>query len=229
MVDLGTLDADSDALDVNSAALDINTSGKIVGHSTTSSGEHHAFLWDPATATMRDLGTLGGSYSEAHGINDRGEVTGVSSTATGLIRSFLWSPESGEMHDLGANRRADEDYSAHKINNSPTIVGLRAGGTSGFIWWNDDRDLQDLGDLLALDINNGGLIVGTRLTTDPSATHLPFVRSGSTGTTVELPGITGTTEGAAHAINDAGVIVGLVSARDPQVGPRPVRWSPATS
>jgi uncharacterized membrane protein len=39
--------------------------------------------------TMIDLGTLGGSFSHAHGINERGEVVGTSETASGQLHAFL--------------------------------------------------------------------------------------------------------------------------------------------
>jgi len=48
---------------------------------------------------MIDLGTLGGSDSQAHGINQRGQVVGVSTTSAGVGHAFLW--EKGTMVDLG--------------------------------------------------------------------------------------------------------------------------------
>jgi probable HAF family extracellular repeat protein len=79
---------------------------------------------------MKDLGTLGGDYSEARGINDLGSVVGVSNTATGDYRGFLW--KSGKMTNLGTLDGHPTD--ANDINNHGKIVG----GADGipFIWGN---------------------------------------------------------------------------------------------
>ena len=49
---------------------------------------------------MTDLGTLGGSYSIAHGINDAGQVVGYSATATGDQHAFITGPNGVGMTDL---------------------------------------------------------------------------------------------------------------------------------
>ncbi len=44
-----------------------------------------------ASVTITDLGTLGGTHSEAYGINDLGQVMGFSDTASGDTHATLWN------------------------------------------------------------------------------------------------------------------------------------------
>jgi probable HAF family extracellular repeat protein len=67
-----------------SYAADINKHGQIVGHSTTSSGSTHTFLW--RNGVMNDLGALE-TYSQPLDINDRGQIVGFGNTPSGSAQS----------------------------------------------------------------------------------------------------------------------------------------------
>ena len=53
----------------------------------------------PARVVAVDLGSLGGTQSEASAINDAGTIVGGSQTATGEFHGFVWNSRSG-MRDL---------------------------------------------------------------------------------------------------------------------------------
>jgi probable HAF family extracellular repeat protein len=84
--DIGTLGGNE------SAAMGINAAGFIVGWSLTAAGDRHAFLWDPTTHLMTDLGVLAGyTESVANDLNDFGVIVG-SSGPSGASHATRWMP-----------------------------------------------------------------------------------------------------------------------------------------
>jgi probable HAF family extracellular repeat protein len=120
MQDLGVLPGD-----ILSQAHRINNSGAVIG-SSTGANRTHAFLWNAASG-MRDLGTLGGDFSDALDLNNNGDVVGTSTVAMGA-RAFHWSSTTG-MQDLNALIPANSGVvltSAIGINNAGLIVAMGA-------------------------------------------------------------------------------------------------------
>jgi probable HAF family extracellular repeat protein len=174
-----------------SIARDINDKGQVVGASTTTVHAaanpssppvvtFHAFFDNQGA--MNDLGTLGGTNSEANFINDRGEIVGYSDTADGAIHAFLdrW----GKMIDLGT--LGGRNSNAGAINNEGDVVGTAQTGASvshGYI----DRHgrMIDLNSLIpadsgivitnAQDINDRGEIAAEGYATSSPSVHLALL------------------------------------------------------
>ncbi len=107
----------------------------------------------PAATTryeVTDLGTLGGTYSEANGLNTAGQVVGSSTTVPGQepyglgTRAFLWT--DGTMTDLGT--LGGEISWAIDINDAGQVVGSSetAEGTQHAVLWTNG-EMMDLGTL----------------------------------------------------------------------------------
>ena len=87
MIDLGTLGG------TESVAFGINSLGIVVGRADTAEpGVSRAFLWDPSTDDIEDLGMPPGP-SVARSINDSGEVVGTARDAIGFDQAFYRTQE----------------------------------------------------------------------------------------------------------------------------------------
>jgi probable HAF family extracellular repeat protein len=104
MNDLGTLGG-SDA--AATGDLPLNNRGDIAGYSFTSDVVNGAtgvptldsFVW--RNGQLHDLGTLGGTITQAFTMNSRSQVVGTSSIAGDTeFHAFFW--DRGRMHDLGS-------------------------------------------------------------------------------------------------------------------------------
>ena len=100
------------------------------------------------SATLIDLGTLGGTTSDAYGINASGQVVGVSTTSNGYSHAFLYS--GGSMTDLTPLEGFSLSSYALGINDSGQVVGwndFQWGQPEGFLY--SGGSMTDLGSLLA--------------------------------------------------------------------------------
>lgn len=156
--------------------IDINNSGQIVGTFDDSGSARQAFLWEPVIG-FSTLGTLGGTWSAAHGINDSGQIVGESDLGNNSYHAFSWT-EDGGMIDLGS---LSSSSAALDINNNGEIVGSYCCSIKngrGF-YYSDSQGMIDIGTLgetdnntWAMSINNLGEVVGASSpTTYPDAIH----------------------------------------------------------
>ena len=124
----------------NTTTTALNDLGQVVGAGpieSLSNSFTHALLWsDPKNNPVgTDLGTLGGSSSEADGINNKGQVVGFSTTGSGTEQhAFLWNGNIVDLNGLIANSGWDLT-SALKINNHGQIIGTGSfnGQQRGFL------------------------------------------------------------------------------------------------
>jgi len=166
VIDLGTLGGSS------SRALAVNNAGVVVGAARTSEGSEHAFVWNPVTRRMRDLGTLGvvagrdySFRSEATGINDHGQIVGNSCSEEwpASCMAFLWEPRTRQLQPL---LRPGASTFARAINNHGVVVGDLDLTVAA--WWTRAQGWQLINDpsrdadgyASATDINDRGQIVG---------------------------------------------------------------------
>jgi probable HAF family extracellular repeat protein len=158
-------------------AYAINDAGQVAGRTDTDQGAIHAFVVGSANGDLKDIGTLGGTNSEALAINKSGEVAGDAETANGTPHAFLY--RKGSTRDLGTLAGLDTASFARSINDEGEVVGdsESADQKRAFVYRNGQMsELDKLATNLAgsgfasLDvaygINNRGWIAGYGTTPD---------------------------------------------------------------
>lgn len=205
ITDLGTLGGHY------SIGRGINSSGQVTGRSALADDTTlHAFLYDGA---MTDLGTLGGSGTNAEGgigINASGQITGGSFTSSGDQNGFLYS--SGVMYDLGTLPGYTGSL-GWGINNSGQVAGYSffPSGFRAFLY--SAGAMSDLGtlggaDSYAYGINDAGQITGQADTASGGAHAFLYSR----GAMTDLGVPAGYDSSAGYGINSSGQITGGLTA-----------------
>ena len=189
-------------------ASTINNAGQMAGFMRVPGGAH-AFLY--TNGDVRDLGTLGGTYSLVSAMSDNGMVTGYSALAFDRSsNAFIYA--NGTMRNLGTLPGGSTSGAAG-INNFGQVAGAADTGTGE---WHavlaDSRGMRDLGTLggkysSGTGINNAGHVVGySSLGGDESETHAFLYRDGAMTDLGDLGGIGSYAQG----INDRDQIFGGV-------------------
>jgi len=159
MVDLGP---------ASSGPVSMNDDGKVMWTGINENAATHAFVWD---GSVHDLGTLGGSWSQAQALSEVGWVAGVSEVApgSGLVHAFLWDGEAmTDLESMGtpgvaAFNSAGQAAGAYSTSFSPGPASQHA------ILWDGGR-MSDLGYLpgdqnaFAVAINDSGQVAGNSYT-----------------------------------------------------------------
>lgn len=150
----------------------------------------------PAGFSITNLGTLGGSQSEAQAINDHGQIVGWAFNSSQQRRAFFYT--NNQMRDLGTFGGAESI--AYDINNAGKVVGsvrLTLFGNDYQAFLYDESVMRNLNSLIpagsgwnlneAFGINNVGQIVGRgTFNNQPRAFLLAPVGSQNTPPTVQI-------------------------------------------
>jgi probable HAF family extracellular repeat protein len=142
MQDLGTLPGDAGAW-----ANGISGDGQVVVGATYKVRPNYlveyykAVRWDVASGTITDLGSLGGTISEAYAANRDGSViVGSSQLIDGQTHAFRWT-EAGGMQDL--DKTPGNSSVANDVNADGSVVVGYSGDTA--FRWTEPTGMISLG------------------------------------------------------------------------------------
>jgi probable HAF family extracellular repeat protein len=195
----------------------INDAGLVVGQSNFDPQDPYstivrAFVWDPGTEAMTDLGTLGGTQSFAADINNDDVAVGAAHTSTpGQIHAYTYDVATGTMSDIGTGFPGSSW--AQAINDAGTVVGVTGISEEAGEAFAHDLDtgvttvLGTFGfeGVALADVNEAGLVLGTGSPTDGGPLQ-PFTYDLATEELHLLEPFDGN-DTIAEALNDNGLAV----------------------
>jgi probable HAF family extracellular repeat protein len=134
---------DLGVLGESALAVDINDAGQIIGWWRVREGVVRGFFYE--AGAMRDMGTLGGAYSEPTDINENGVAVGFSELAGGGQRGFVYDGKTmTSIGSLGGSQFSE----AVAINAGGLVVGSSVtpgpGGEQHAISWTAKEGIVDL-------------------------------------------------------------------------------------
>lgn len=200
-----------------SQAFSINGAGRIAGYSLLS-GFVQASFYEPLTASILNLGNLGGSYSMAYSINSStpNVVVGRSLDASGQFKGFIWKDDGNSMVDIGFLGTRVEVLPL-SVNDSGWVVGWARTNSAdtkmhAFVRDPQTGTLSDIGTSagacvgdasIAQVINNVGKVLG-RVTSSIGAAGCPaqFIYDSTTRMVSALP------IQSLNGMNNLGTLVG---------------------
>jgi probable HAF family extracellular repeat protein len=216
VTDLGSFERGgySEAHGTNPNAQVVGYSWLTVGDLVAGEKQFHAF--SSQAGVMTDLGTLGGSNSEADAVNAGGQIVGKAFlSGNQAYHAFL--AQNGQMVDLGTLGGTNSEahgINAHGINADGMVVGTSSltGDTVEHAFIVKNGAMTDQGTLggstsEAIGINDTGQVIGNSWTTGDETQHA-FISTN--GVMTDL----GTLDGnwsEAHGINANGEVVGLAT------------------
>jgi probable HAF family extracellular repeat protein len=167
----------------------------------------HAFRY--SSGQIADIGTLGGTFSDARAINSHGDVAGFSTlSGTSLSPDFAFLYSNGQMNGLGT--LGGSGSHAYGVNRFGEVVGDSYTASSqdhAFLYSNGKMtDLSTLGasPSSANGINDSHQVVGSSEVADGSGMHAFLWSNGA----MKDIGTLGGSQSIAYAINNGGQIVG---------------------
>ncbi|MET7474388.1 hypothetical protein ABZT17_08520 [Streptomyces sp. NPDC005648] len=170
--------------------------------------------------TVRDLGTLGGTRSEATAIDSTTVVGSSLTSGDASEHAFVYDLRGHTMTDLGTlggSSRATGVAGNHIVGESD----LTTGQTHGFVYDIRTRRLLDIGTLggSGSDITgiDGDTVVGTSSLSGDAVAHA-FAYSLRTGTMTDLGSLAGPSGASTAAAVDDGIVVGNSSLPNASAG-----------